>query len=147
MQVENIMHNKRSVNHSKIWLFSKANHLVNHNHNQSRHTCVGKSNRKRKMRFKKLEKVYLHQTKEWWIYLARKDHRRGLRLQFKKRRISWCTQFTIWMADEKRTPSHYKCGKAFSTDHAMTCPYGGLSIARHNEIITAQWLTEVCTNV
>ena len=23
-----------------------------------------------------LEKVYLHQSKEWWIYLATKDHRR-----------------------------------------------------------------------
>ena len=47
----------------------------------------------------------------------------------------------------KNVPHHCKCGKAFSTDHAMTCPYGGLSISRHNEIITVQWLTEVCTNV
>ena len=39
--------------------------------------------------------------------------------------------------------------KTFSTDHAMTCPSGGLPIARHNEIrdITAQWLTEICTDV
>ena len=39
----------------------------------------------------------------------------------------------------KNVPHHCKCGKAFSTDHAMT---GGLPIAGHNEIrdITAQWL-------
>ena len=49
----------------------------------------------------------------------------------------------------KNVPHHCKCGKAFSTDHAMTCPSGGLSTARHNEIqdITAQCLTEVCTDV
>ena len=28
----------------------------------------------------------------------------------------------------------YKCGKAFSTDHSMTFPHGGLLIARHNEV-------------
>ena len=49
----------------------------------------------------------------------------------------------------KNVPRHCRCGKAFSTDHAMTCPSGGLPIARHNEIrdITAQCLTEVCTDV
>jgi hypothetical protein len=31
----------------------------------------------------------------------------------------------------------------------MTCPLGGLPIARHNEIrdVTAQWLNEVCSDV
>ena len=45
----------------------------------------------------------------------------------------------------KNVPHNCKCGKAFSTDHAMTCPSGGLPIARHNEIrdITAQCLTDV----
>ena len=49
----------------------------------------------------------------------------------------------------KNVPHRCKCGRAFSADHAMTCPSGGLPIARHNEIrdITAQWLTEVCTDV
>ena len=49
----------------------------------------------------------------------------------------------------KNAPHHCKCGKAFSTDHAMTCPSGGLPIARDNEIrdITAQCLTEVRTDV
>ena len=44
---------------------------------------------------------------------------------------------------------HCRCGKSFSTDHAMICPFGGLPIARHNEIrdITAQWLNEVCADV
>ena len=49
----------------------------------------------------------------------------------------------------KNVPHHCKCGKAFSTDHAMTCPSGGLPTARLNETrdITSQWLTEVCTDV
>ena len=34
----------------------------------------------------------------------------------------------------------------FSTDHAMTCSHGGLTITRHNDIydITASWFSEVC---
>ena len=49
----------------------------------------------------------------------------------------------------KNVPHHCKCGKNFSADHAMICPYGGLPISRHNEIrdITTKWLTEVCTDV
>ena len=49
----------------------------------------------------------------------------------------------------KNTPHYCRCGKSLSTDHAMTCPLGGLPIARHNEIrdVTAQWLNEVCSNV
>jgi hypothetical protein len=49
----------------------------------------------------------------------------------------------------KNTPHYCRCGKSFSTDHAMTCPLGGLPIARHNEIrdVTAQWLNEVCSDV
>ena len=50
----------------------------------------------------------------------------------------------------KNVPHQCKCGKAFLTDHAMTCQDGGLPIiAMHNEIrdITAQWLVEVCTDV
>ena len=37
----------------------------------------------------------------------------------------------------------------FSTDRAMTCSHGGLTITRHNDIhdITANWLSEVCRNV
>ena len=59
------------------------------------------------------------------------------------------------MADEKlrwqmkNVPHQCKCGRAFSRDHVMTCPYGRLPLARHNEIrdITILRLTEVCTHV
>ena len=49
----------------------------------------------------------------------------------------------------KNLPSHCVCGSVFSTDHAMTCSHGGLTITRHNDIcdITANWLSEVCRNV
>ena len=49
----------------------------------------------------------------------------------------------------KNLPDYCICGKSFSTDHAMICPNGGLTISRHNEIrdITAGWLNEVCTEV
>ena len=49
----------------------------------------------------------------------------------------------------KNVPHHCKCGKNFSANHAMICPYGPLPISRHNEIrdITTKWLTEVCTYV
>ena len=49
----------------------------------------------------------------------------------------------------RNTPHHCRCGKSFSTDHAMICPFGGLPIARHNEIrdIAAQRLNEVCADV
>ena len=48
------------------------------NYRACAHLCLT-CNRKRKVRFKKLEKVDLYQSKEWWIYLARKAHRRGCR--------------------------------------------------------------------
>ena len=49
----------------------------------------------------------------------------------------------------KNLPSHCVCGSVFSTDHAMTCSHGGLTITRHNDIrdITVNWLSEVCRNV
>ena len=51
----------------------------------------------------------------------------------------------------RNSPSHCVCGAMFSTDHAMTCSHGGLTITRHkmNDIrdITANWLSEVCRNV
>ena len=49
----------------------------------------------------------------------------------------------------KNLLSHCVCGTVFSTDHAMTCSLGGLTIIRHNDIrdITANWLSEVCRNV
>jgi len=45
----------------------------------------------------------------------------------------------------KNLPSHCVCGSVFSTDHAMTCSHGVLTITRHNDIcdITGNWLSEV----
>ena len=42
---------------------------------------------------------------------------------------------------------HCVCGTSLSTDHAMICPHGGMTIVRHNEIrdLTADWLNEVCS--
>ena len=49
----------------------------------------------------------------------------------------------------QRTPSHCACSAAFSVDHALSCPKGGLPSLRHNEIrdLTAHLLTEVCYQV
>ena len=46
-------------------------------------------------------------------------------------------------------PSHCVCGSTFSTEHALSCPCGGLPSIRHNNIrdFTAKLLTEVCPNV
>ena len=47
------------------------------------------------------------------------------------------------------TPTKCNCGSAFSTNHAMICPMGGLPTIRHNELrdVTASLLSEVCHNV
>ena len=49
----------------------------------------------------------------------------------------------------RRTPSHCACGAAFSVDHALSYPKGGLPSLRHNEIrdLTVRLLTEVCHQV
>ena len=49
----------------------------------------------------------------------------------------------------KNLPNYCVCGSIYSTDHAMTCSHGGLTITRHNDVcdITANWLSEVCRNV
>ncbi len=46
-------------------------------------------------------------------------------------------------------PAHCVCGKQFSVDHALSCPCGGFTSIRHNEIrnITAHLMSEVCHNV
>ena len=48
-----------------------------------------------------------------------------------------------------RPPSLCTCGTAFSVEHALSCPKGGLPSLRHNEIrdLTATLLTEVCSQV
>ena len=49
----------------------------------------------------------------------------------------------------ERLPSHCPCGKAFSVEHAFSCPKGALPSIRHNHVrdIMAHLLTEVCPNV
>ncbi len=46
-------------------------------------------------------------------------------------------------------PSHCACGKAFSSEHALSCPTGGFLIVRHNEVrdFTAGLLREICHDV
>ena len=51
--------------------------------------------------------------------------------------------------DPARLPQHCACGTKFSVEHSFTCPKGGFSSIRHNEIwdLTASLLTEVCHEV
>lgn len=48
-----------------------------------------------------------------------------------------------------RTPLNCECGSSFSIDHSLSCPRGGFTILRHNEVrdLTANLLTEVCHQV
>ena len=49
----------------------------------------------------------------------------------------------------KDVPSHCVCEKTFSVKHCLSCLTGGFPAIRHNELrdITAEMLTEVCSNV
>ena len=49
----------------------------------------------------------------------------------------------------KDVPFHCVCGETFSGEHCLSCPSGGFSAIRHNEVrdITAEILTEICSNV
>ena len=46
-------------------------------------------------------------------------------------------------------PTHCACGAQFSVEHELSCPKGGFTIQRHNEVrdLTANILSEVCHNV
>ena len=48
--------------------------------------------------------------------------------------------------DPPNTPSHCICGKSFTVEHALSCPFGDYPTLRHNEIrnLTAYLLSEVC---
>lgn len=52
-----------------------------------------------------------------------------------------------WQPDH--LPLECVCGSDFTVDHALSCPRGGFTIQRHNELrdVTAQLLTEVCHDV
>ena len=49
----------------------------------------------------------------------------------------------------KHLPTHCRCGKIFSVEHAFTCSYGGYPTLRHNAIrdFTAELMQEVCHDV
>ena len=49
----------------------------------------------------------------------------------------------------QRTPSHCVCGHKFSVEHAPSCPTGGYTAIRHNEVrdLTASMLQELCHDV
>ena len=49
----------------------------------------------------------------------------------------------------ERMPDKCVCGAQFSVEHALTCPRGGFTFIRHNEIrdLTANLLSEVCHGV
>ena len=48
----------------------------------------------------------------------------------------------------KRIPQNCVRGCPFNVQHALSCPKGGFTIIRHNEVrdLTAELLAEVCTN-
>jgi len=56
--------------------------------------------------------------------------------------------YKIWLA-ACELPQTCVCGKAFSVEHAFTCPCGGFPSISHNEIrdLTASLLSEVCCDV
>ena len=71
-----------------------------------------------------------------------KEH--GFNLNKSEFRDALCLRYN-WQL--KNVAQHCVCGVNRSTDHAMICPHGGMTIIRHNEIrdITADWLSEVCS--
>ena len=49
----------------------------------------------------------------------------------------------------ERMPEKCVCGAQYNVEHALTCPCGGFTFIRHNEIrdLTASLLSEVCHGV
>ena len=80
-------------------------------------------------------------SSSWLSALPLKDH--GFSLNKGEFRDASCLRYG-WQL--RNLPQYCICGKGFSTDHAMICTHGGMTIARHNEIrdLTAGWLNEVC---
>lgn len=80
-------------------------------------------------------------SSSWLTVLPLKEH--GFDLNKSEFRDALCLRYG-WQL--KNLPQHCVCGANFSTDHAMICSHGGMTIVRHNEIrdITADWLSEVC---
>ena len=77
-------------------------------------------------------------TSSWLSVLPLQDQ--GFNLSKEEFRDAFSLRYGCQL---KSIPYHCKCEKTFSADHATICPYGGLQIARQNEVrdITTQWLT------
>ena len=80
----------------------------------------------------------------WLSALPIEDH--GFALHKGAFRDALCLRYN-WQPTH--LPSKCICGKAFSIDHALSCPTGGLPTIRHNELrdFTAKVMTEVCHDV
>ena len=54
-----------------------------------------------------------------------------------------------WLSTLPLKEYHCACGAPFSVEHEFSCPKGGFTILRHNEIrdLTANVLSEVCHDV
>ena len=83
-------------------------------------------------------------SSSWLTVLPLKEY--GFDLNKSEFRDALCLRYG-WQL--KNLAQHCVCGVNFSTDHAMICSHGGMTILRHNEIrdITADWLNEVCNEV
>ncbi len=80
----------------------------------------------------------------WLSVIPLRDH--GFDLSKSSFRDALCLRYG-W--ELPNTPSLCVCGHAFTTDHALSCPTGGLPTLRHNEIrdLLATRLSEVCVDV
>ena len=61
-------------------------------------------------------------------------------------RDALCLRYNWTPAD---LPRVCVCGAAFTTDHALSCPTGGVTITRHNKVcnLTSSLLIEVCHDI
>ena len=73
-------------------------------------------------------------------------HQHGFSLHKSDFRDAICLRYG-WTPD--RLPSNCVCGKQLTSDHALSCPTGGLPTKRHNEVrdLLATLMTEVCYDV
>ena len=80
----------------------------------------------------------------WLLALPIEDH--GFALHKGAFRDAICLRYN-WQPT--RLPNKCICGRAFSVDHALSFPTGGLPTVRHNELrdFTAKVMTEVCHDV
>ena len=112
--------------------------------------------------------VHITEATEKVLGEVQAEQRRTIELASEKGASSWLTTLPIeehgfhlsktafWDAIHLRygwrpekLPDKCVCGVQFSVEHALTCPRGGFTFIRHNEIrdMTANLLSEVCHGV